>query len=133
MTIDLSKLITAEDKFISAKDAKRAQINAATLAAIDAGFEHQGHVYDSDARSQTNIIGCANAVAAGVPLPADFTWRTKSNENVPIDGPGVIALGAGLLQHVNAQYAISWTLKAEIEAAATPKDLDAIRWPEPAA
>lgn len=128
--IDLSKLITAEMKLVEAKEAKRAQINAATLAAIDAGFEHEGHVFDSDARSQTNIIGTANAVGAGIPLPESFAWRTKANENVPMDGPGIIALGAALLQHVNAQYAVSWQLKADIEAATTPEQLDAIRWPE---
>jgi len=129
MTIDWSRIITAEMKFEQAKDAKRTRINAAALAAIDAGFEHDGHVFDSDARSQTNIIGTANAVGAGIPLPEGFTWRTKDNENVPMDGTAIIALGAALLQHVNTQYAISWQLKADIEAAKTPEELDAIRWP----
>lgn len=121
--IDLSKLITADDKFQQTKQRKLDEINAATLAAIDAGFEHQGHVYDSDARSQTNIIGTANAFNAGVPLPEGFTWRTQANDNVPIDGPGVVALGAALLSHVNGCYALSWQLKTEVEDATTPEEL----------
>ena len=131
--IDLSKLITADDKFQQAKQRKLDEINAATLAAIDAGFEHDGHAYDSDARSQTNIIGTANAFSAGVPLPDGFTWRTQANDNVPIDGPGVVALGAALLEHVNACYAKSWQLKAVVDAAQSTPELDAIQWDEPAA
>lgn len=133
MNIDLSKLITAADKFEQAKEAKLAQISAACLAAIDGGFEHGGHVYDSDARSQSNIIGTATGVSAGVPIPEGFTWRTQGNENVPMDGPGVVALGAALLLHVNTCYAKSWQLKALIDAAESLTELDAIQWDEPAA
>lgn len=131
--IDLSNLITADDKFKQAKSAKLAHINAAALMAIDSGFEYDGHIYDSDARSQTNIIGTANAYSAGIPLPEGFTWRTKNNENIPMDGEGVVALGAALLAHVNSCYARSWQLKALIEAAETRPELDAIEWDSTAA
>lgn len=113
------------------KTAKISEINGACLAAIDGGFEHDGHTYDSDERSKSNIIGTATGVTAGLPLPDGFTWRSHDNQNVPMDGPGVIALGAALLQHVSTQYAISWQLKAEIEAATTPEKLETICWPGP--
>jgi hypothetical protein len=109
--------------------AKSAQITSNCLAAIDSGFEHEGHRYDSDLVSRTNIIGTATGVQAGIALPQGFTWRTSDNENVPMDGPGVIALGAALLQHVNTQYATSWALKAQIDAATTPEEVAAISWP----
>lgn len=128
MKIDISKLITAEDKLEQAKIDKQAEINAAALKAIDAGFEHDGHVYDSDSRSQTNIIGTANAVQSGIPLPEGFTWRTQANVDVPMDGPGIIALGAALLAHVNECYATSWALKAEVDTATSVSDLEGIRF-----
>ncbi len=115
------------------KSDKRAEINTACLAAIDGGFEHDGHTFDSDERSKSNIIGTATGVTTGVPLPEGFTWRTHDNQDVPMDGPGVIALGASLLQHISAQYALSWDLKARIDAAESPQDLDQISWPTPQA
>lgn len=126
--INLSGLVTASDKLEQAKERKKQEINAACEAAIDGGFFYDGHTYDSDQRSQTNIIGTANAVTAGVPLPSGFTWRTADNQNVPMDGSGIIALGAALLAHIPAQYQRSWQLKAQVDAADTQADLDAIKW-----
>ncbi|WP_157664832.1 DUF4376 domain-containing protein [Bordetella genomosp. 9] len=113
----------------SVKQTQAERITEACLRAIDSGFDYGGHRYDSDLVSRTNIIGTATGVQAGIPLPAGFTWRTSDNENVPLDGPGVIALGAALLQHVNQQYALSWQLKAQIEAATTAEEVAAISWP----
>ena len=131
--IDYSKMVTAEDKFEQAKDTKRREITSACQAAIDGGFSFSGHVFDSDPRSQTNIIGTANAVQAGISLPDGFTWRTQANENVPMDDQGIIALGAALLEHVNACYARSWQLKAIVDSADSISDLDAINWVNTAA
>ncbi len=121
--------VQPEPTLTELKDRKSEQITTACLVAIDGGFEHEGHLYDSDIVSRTNIIGTATGVQAGIPLPLGFTWRTSDNENVLMDGPGVIALGAALLQHVNQQYATSWQLKAEIEAATTPEEVESIHWP----
>lgn len=111
------------------KALKSAEITAACLIAIDRGFFMGEHPYDSDIVSRTNIIGTATGVQAGIPLPEGFTWRTSYNDNVPMDGADVIALGAALLRHVNEQYAISWQLKGQIEAATSPQEVAAISWP----
>lgn len=111
------------------KAAKLVDINADCMAAMVAGFTYDGHTYDSDLISRTNIIGTAAGVNGGVALPEGFTWRTKDNQNVPMDGAGVIALGAALLTHVNTQYATSWALKAQVAVAENPPDLDLIVWP----
>jgi hypothetical protein len=111
------------------KATKLVTINADCMTAIDVGFTYDGHTYDSDLISRTNIIGTAAGVNSGIALPAGFTWRTKDNQNVPMDGSGVIALGAALLVHVNTQYATSWALKAQVAAVENPPDLDPIVWP----
>lgn len=111
------------------KARKRQVITFACVGVIDSGFDHEGHRYDSDIVSRTNIIGTATGVQAGIQLPDGFTWRTSDNNNVPMDGAGVIALGAALLQHVNTQYAISWQLKGQIDAATTPEEVSCISWP----
>ena len=112
-----------------AKAAKRTEITAACLTAIAAGFTYDGHAYDSDDQSRQNIIGTAAAVANGVALPTGFTWRTADNQDVPMDGPGVIALGAALLAHTQAQYSTSWALKAQIDAAQDNTTVEQITWP----
>lgn len=113
-----------------AKERKNAELTRLCLQHIDSGFEFDGHVYDSDERSQTNIIGTANAVQAGLPLPEGFSWRTKDNQNVPFDSQKVIALGAALLAHVNTQYSISWWLKEQVAQATTVDDVETITWPD---
>lgn len=129
MAIDLSGLITAEDKLQAAKDAKRDAITAACNAAIDGGFEYDGHTYDSDSRSRQNITGLATAITAGVPLSEGFTWRDKDNNDVPMTEQDVIALGAAAIQHVQQQYAISWALKEQVDNATTLEHLEEIKWP----
>ena len=114
---------------IELKLQRAVDITAASLAAIEAGFEFDGHRYDSDLISRTNIIGTAAGLHSGIALPEGFTWRTSDNQNVPMDAVSVIALCAALLQHVNEQYATSWQLKAEIEAAPTAEDVAAVVWP----
>lgn len=121
--------VPAEPTLMELKDRKSEQITVACLMAIDGGFEHEGHPYDSDIVSRTNIIGTATGVQAGIPLPDGFTWRTSDNDSVPMDGAGVIQLGAALLQHVNEQYGTSWQLKAQVDAATTPEEVAAISWP----
>lgn len=121
--------VEPEPSFSELKVRKAMEVTAACLAAIDGGFTLSGHRYDSDMVSRTNIIGTATGVQAGIGLPDGFTWRTSDNDNVPMDGAGVIALGAALLQHVNEQYATSWQLKAQVEAATTPEEVAAISWP----
>lgn len=129
MAIDLSGLITAEDKLQAARQAKRDAITKACNGAIDSGFEYNGHTYDSDSRSRQNITGLAAALTAGVPLPEGFTWRDADNNDVPMTAQDVIALGAAAIQHVQACYAISWDLKAAIERKRSIKGLEDVQWP----
>lgn len=130
MPIDLSGLITAADKLASARQAKRNEITQACNVAIDSGFEHNGRPYDSDSRSRQNITGLATALTAGVPLPEGFTWRDAGNNDVPMGPQDVIALGAAAIQHVQACYATSWDLKAQLDRKHSINGIREIKWPQ---
>ncbi|MGE8629453.1 DUF4376 domain-containing protein [Achromobacter denitrificans] len=119
----------AEPSLDALKEQKKGAISAACSKMIDRGFAYDGHRYDSDLISRTNIIGTAAHIQGGSKLPEGFTWRTADNENVPMTEEGVRALGAALLAHVNAQYEISWALKAAVDAAASPEAIVSISWP----
>lgn len=113
------------------KASKLAEITASCLAAIDGGFYFNGHRYDSDLVSRTNIIGTATSYQAGIELPDGFVWRTADqpvNQFVPLDGPSLIQLGGALLQHVNGQYEKSWQLKQAVEAASTAEEVLSVVW-----
>ena len=128
--IDLSGLITAEDKFEQAQKAKRDEITRACNDAIDGGFEYDGHRYDSDSRSRQNITGLATALTAGVPLPEGFTWRDADNNDVPMEAQDIIALGAAAIQHVQACYDTSWDLKAQLDRKRSINGIREIKWPQ---
>lgn len=109
-----------------------ARVNSVRDRAIALGVEWAGHRWDSDASSRANLTGAVAAVSAGVPLPGDFTWRTADNVNVRLGPAPLVELGAAMLAFVNACYARSWALKAEIEAADAPEAVDLeSEWPTP--
>jgi hypothetical protein len=110
------------------KTAKTDEINTARAEAINAGIEHNGHRWQTDKTARENITGTLSAVNAGVQLPAEFTWRTEDNQDVPMDATWLTALAAAVLAHVNAQYTRSWALKAQTDAATTAAEVQTITW-----
>lgn len=92
-----------------------------------------GHPFDADAEAIGNINGVLAAVGAGVPLPADFSWRAADNVNVPMGPQGIVGLAGTMLVYRNRCYAASWALKAAIAAADHPDTVDInLGWPDPA-
>lgn len=112
----------------AAKSSKKGQINAWRAIAIDAGMTFAGHNYDSDDVSRANLTGAVAAFVAGVPIPAGFTWRTSDNQDVAMDLPTLIGLAGTMIDYVNTQYAHSWQLKAQADAATTVSAVEAITW-----
>jgi hypothetical protein len=110
------------------REVKDAEIEKARDEAIDAGITFRGHPVQTDDRSRMNLIGTVAAVAAGVPLPKDFTWRAGDNVDVPLDRDGLIELAAAVLAHVNDQYKKSWALKDTVESATDVAEVGGVAW-----
>lgn len=103
-----------------ARARKHRDIDAARDRAINAGFEWDGNEWDADPVSRGNLTGVAAAVNAGLSLPDGFAWRTKDNQNVPLDSDGVMALAGAMLAHVNQCYVNAWSAKAAVSGMSDP-------------
>jgi hypothetical protein len=119
---------SSADQLATRKTVALFQLTDNRDAAIASGVDHAGHLWDSDERSRANLTATVAAVAAGIPLPAGFTWRTADNQDVALTSAELLALGAAMLAHVNTCYQRSWALKAEINAAASAAEIDAVVW-----
>jgi len=73
---------------------------------LEGTFVFNGDVWWGDAESRQNVTGLTSAVANGVPLPANFVWRNSTRTPIPMDGPGMVALGATMLDWMNTIYGV---------------------------
>jgi len=91
-------------------------------------FSCGGLVYDINA---TNITGATvramRAQAAGEPYAQ--TWVLADNTTTTLDAAGMVAVGEACAAAVNALWGVSIALRAQIEAATTAAELQAIDWP----
>lgn len=129
--IDYSKIVTAEDKFEQAKAAKKAEIDQSRDAALAAGFEYEGHVFDSDSKSIQRI----SAIATLSLLDPTFTtpYITQDNQTITLDALAIAGLGAAAATHEAQHVFKARLLKDAVLAATNRAELDAIQWDEPAA
>lgn len=125
---DLSAFMSSGQILTIARIAARARIDSARAGAIAGGVQWGGRTWDSDDSSRANLTGAVAAFSAGVPVPAGFVWRTRDNVDVPMTLVDLVALAAAMLDHVNAQYARSWLLKSEIDAAQDVASVEAVAW-----
>jgi len=110
-----------------AKALKMAEIERARDTAIFSDVSAHGRLWQADRRSQ-EILGQAITLAqAGLPLPE--AWRDASNSNMAITSPAdLLGIAGAVAQQTHAAYVKSWNLKAQVDAATTPAQVDAIVW-----
>jgi hypothetical protein len=125
MSIDWTKVITAEDKFAKAKEAKKAEIAQARYNAEIAGITINGVSIKTDRESQGLITGAALKAMQD----PDYTCRWKSIDGfVELTAPQIIAIADAVRQHVQSCFDHEAELLPLIESAMTQAELDAIEW-----
>lgn len=136
MPIDFSQLVTAADKFAQAKASAHAAVNRLRDQKETEGFEYLGKIFQSDERSVARIYGAVQtaqaALAAGQPF--EIHWATEDNSIVELDAEAALGMSVALAMHSNRLHQHGRALKAQIDAASTQAELDAIDveggWPE---
>lgn len=108
------------------KERKKEAVNVLRETQLDKGMWVYGYFWDTSQRARENVSGMVAAIAAGVPLPANFVWRTRDNINVPFTSSMLVGLGAQTILFVNVVYNASWMIKAEIDALETNEAVDAL-------
>ena len=108
----------------------RAAIEARRDRAIHGGVETPLGRVDSDDPSIRNIMGLVQMASLAMSMGGSFarTFRLASNDEVPVDAQGMIAIGVAVGEHVDACYRRSWALKAEVDAGELDPDIEA-GWP----
>ncbi len=116
-----------------AKVNKRAQINAARDDEEAGGFSYLGKRFDSDAQAIKRLYGAAMAaqaaIAGGMPPSATMvTWTTADGTTIDLTYADAAAVPVAMAQVAGALHAKVRTLKAQVEAAATVDEVNAIQW-----
>jgi hypothetical protein len=110
-----------------AKAARRAAINAARDAACQADVTVAGTAWQADARSQQMLASAITIGGAGLPLPA--SWRARDNSNMAVSSlSDLLPIAAAIAAQTQAAYEKGWALKAQIDAATTAAEVEAIKW-----
>lgn len=118
-----------------AKDQKRGQINAARLAANRSGFTFAGKLISTDELSRSDIDGTNSNVVLNNAFPAGWpgAWKAEDNSFVPIpDLDTWRQFIAAMAAQGAANFATAQALKAQLDAAQTMAEVDAVAWPAPA-
>ena len=110
------------------KDKLNTNINVFRDAYITEGVILQGHLFDSDARARENIMGMCNAITLGVQIPQGFTWRSRHNEDVPMNAQMLAQFGIGTLTFVSGCFSASWVHKDFINAMTSLNVLDYVNY-----
>ena len=80
------------------------------------GMYFQSNLYECDALAKSNVTGAITAVVVGANLPSDYTWRSKTNQNIPMNAQVLTAFGVSMGAYITAVFSWSWVLKAKIDS-----------------
>ena len=105
--------ITAAEAFKKAKQAKRAEINAARDAAEQGGFEYMGKVFDSDPISCIRIQGAAQSMQAAIMAQEvqKITWTCQDNSTIELTAQELMGLSVALAEWSNTCHQKATALK----------------------
>ena len=113
-------------------EAKRSKtlrrINEMREAVVNGGCLTPSGVVDTNEISRNNVAAaCQVALRASLTeAPYSVVWRLLDNSEVTVDAAGMLAIGDAVLFHVDRAYRLSWTLKAQVEAATSIEQIDNI-------
>lgn len=106
------------------------RIKAARTEVEFGPFLWGGMEFDGDADAQRRLAGyisvSKSAIAAGQPFSAEFTLR--DNTIVTLSAEDFVAIELAKVQQVAAAFSHASQLRAQINAAQTFDDLEAIQW-----
>lgn len=112
---------------VEAKASKRTEIERARDAASVANVTAHGTQWQADDRSQKLLGNAITLASAGLPLPP--YWRDAYNVNMPITAlADLLAIAGAMATQTQNAYSKSWAKKAEIDAATTTAQSDAVVW-----
>lgn len=126
--LDLSKLITAQDKFDQTKDAKQQTINQERDARLKSGITYNGNAFDSDDKTIQRITAIFTFSLADPNFTSQFI--TADNQTIELSNADCRALGQAAAIHEQTIVFTARALKDAVIAATSATELEAITWPD---
>ena len=124
--IDWTKVITVEDKFAKAKEAKKTEIAQARYNAEIAGVTINGVLIKTD--RETQAVLTAACLQAYIDSGYSLNWKTGDGTFVSLPAEKIMAFGTAVRAHVQGCFDREAELLPLIEAATTQAELEAIKW-----
>lgn len=125
-----NKIVGADEATHHARTAKWTDIKLAREAALAAPLQTAYGTFDATPAASANIIKSVllanNLSAMGQPVAIDFTLA--NNTVVTLDAAAMIAVGLTLAGREQTIRAKATTLRAQIEAATTQAQVEAVVW-----
>lgn len=121
-----------EDGPLSERKALRWTAIKAQRDALEAGgFSYLGKQVDSGALSVQRISTFSQAAQAGLGRGEAFAvdWTCADNTVLRLDAAAMVAMAVALAAHANALHETARSLRARIDVAPTPAEVDAVIWP----
>jgi hypothetical protein len=123
----LAAIASTPPTLVTVKATKIKQIESSRDAAILLDVTALGTQWQADDRSQKLLGDALTLATAGLPLPS--VWRDSFNNNLAITGIGqLLAIAGAMAVQTQSAYAKSWTLKAQVDAATTLAEVNAVTW-----
>jgi len=110
------------------KDIKKLQINQMRDTVCYAPVQALGHTWQADMRSQDLLNKAISLASLGLPLPT--VWRDADNVGMPITSiADLLAIAGAIALQTQAAYELSWSLKAQVDAATNLEEVEMVQWP----
>ncbi len=110
------------------KAAKKAEIEQRRDAACFSNVSSLGRAWQADTRSQDLLNKAISLAGLGLPLPS--VWRDAANNDMDVNSiTDLLQIAGAMAYQTQKAYGISWTLKAQVDAATTTEEIEAITWP----
>ena len=124
--IDWTKVITVEDKFAKAKEAKKSEIAQARYNAEIAGVTINGVLIKTD--RETQAVLTAACLQAYIDSGYSLNWKTGDGTFVSLPAEQIMAFGTAVRAHVQSCFDHEAELLPLLASAETEAELDAIEW-----
>lgn len=113
-----------------ARAAARERINVARNAAEREPFAAFGKTFDADDKAIQRILGAAQAavVAKQLGQPLSIEWTCADNTTLAMDADMLVEIPVILAQAADALHQRARSLKAQIDAATTLAEIEAVTW-----
>jgi len=129
--VEIDAILNPQVSLDQLKFAKNLEINLARLAANQKTFTHGGKLFACDPLSRSDIDGINGHVGTRGSLPVDWIggWKAIDNSIVPIQNVADWnAFYDSMIAQGQANFLKSQNLKAQLAAATTSEQIEAIVW-----